>query len=255
MALEGTRPMRRSTYVKAGLLLLVAGVFVTAACVFLGAGLFSRHALFETYIEKDGRGIGPGAPVSYRGVRIGQVESATLCWTAYRGRIPDTPEGLRAARYARIVFSIDNAFFGHGDFSADEVVDEVRDGMRLTVKDMGATGAVSLDLDFYEPAPAPLPVPWESKHPYIPCASGLSLSVADAVRDISRNLGAFGALASNVNGFVESAADTLGEGRLSAMGVVDNVERASKSLADALEQIRADPSVLLRQSREKEDSE
>lgn len=248
--------MRRSTYVKAGLVLLVAGILVIAAFLFLGAGPFSRHhALFETYIEKGGRGIGPGAPVSYRGVRIGRVESASLCWTAYRGRIPDTPEGLRAARYARIVFSIDNAFFGHGDFSADEVVAEVKDGMRATVEEMDAAGAASLDLDFYEPAPAPLPVPWEPKYTYIPCASGLSKSVADAVRDISQSLGAFGALSSNVNGFVESAADTLGEGRLSVLGVVDNVERATKSLADALERIRANPSILFRDDDDQEAAE
>ncbi len=248
--------MRKSTGIRIGLILLAGVVLAFVVCLLTGVVSFSPRAVrFETYVEKDGQGIGKGSPVSYRGVRIGEVETATLCWTAYRGLIPDSPEGLRAARYVRIVFAIDNSFFGNGDFSPDEVADEVRDGMRLTVKELGSSGIDTLDLDFYEAAPATLPVPWEPKYTYIPCATGLSKSVADSVRDISRSLGAFGSLASNVTELVESSTASVGEGRLTVMGVIDNIERASKSLADALEQIRANPSVLFRNQGDQEDPE
>lgn len=248
--------MRKSTYIKVGAFVVTGAFLAIAACIILGAKSFRRQVtFFETYIEGGVHGIGNGSAVSYRGVRIGQVESVSVCWIAYRGKFPETAEGWRAARYARIVFSVDDSFLGSGDFTPEGLEEEVRDGMRISMKAQGITGINTLDLDFYEKPPAPLPIPWDPEYTYIPSAPSFTKSVADAVRDASKSLSGLGVLASNVNELVESSTATIGEGRLSVMGVIDNVERASKSLADAIEQIRADPSVLFRRPREQEDPE
>ena len=65
-------------YFKLGAFVLVAVGIAVAAIVVLGAGtLFQKRFTVETYMDESIQGLDVGAPVKYRGVRIGDNCNAT----------------------------------------------------------------------------------------------------------------------------------------------------------------------------------
>ncbi len=128
-----------------------------------------RYALKEIWtLEFAGsvRGLQPGAPVEFRGIRIGEVKeiSLNLDVDALTARIPVRlelePERLRLTgkRTSRLDAAERRQFW-------DELV---RRGLRAQLKTGSLlTGALYVDLDFY-PDDQPRRIVWQAEHPQLP---------------------------------------------------------------------------------------
>lgn len=136
---------------------VVIGGFVLGALVLgiggltaFGSGLFSREAKEVAIARFDGSvsGLAVGAPVTFRGVRIGQVKSIQLQLTpgTFQARIP-------------VELEIDTdkvAFVGPTRPLAESLNEAIEKGLRAQLQVQSfVTGLVSVNLDFFPAAPPP----------------------------------------------------------------------------------------------------
>ncbi|MFY8106429.1 MAG: MlaD family protein [Elstera sp.] len=136
---------------------VVIGGFVLGALVLgiggltaFGSGLFSREAKEVAIARFDGSvsGLAVGAPVTFRGVRIGQVKSIQL------QLIPDT---FQARIPVELEIDTDKVAFVGAARSLSESLNEAIDkGLRAQLQVQSfVTGLVSVNLDFFPAAPPP----------------------------------------------------------------------------------------------------
>ena len=221
----------KANYVKIGMFVSLAVLLTVAAAVILGAGSFTENeVLLETYIEDSVQGLDVGGAVKFRGIPIGKIKEVTFVHPTYTA--PDTPEGRRAMRYARIVFSVDADRMCRKQCQG--FVDQVDDGLRVFRKSLGITGMVYLDLDFLEPHAdhTTLPVPWTPEHLYIPAARSLVKAVTDIIQNLTDQLSSFDVTEpiSALTEILESVRNDMHEANLGAAG---------KSLGAILEKVNA----------------
>jgi len=146
-------------FVLIGFGILCAGLFGFGA-----ASYFQRTTVEETYVAGNVDGLVVGAPVSLRGVRVGQVTRIDFSWNIYQQTEP---------RYVVIEFEVRNNI---SPITSEKTVvavaqAAVKNGLRARVKAQGFTGACLLSLEYVDPAEfPPAPVPWTPRHIYIPSA-------------------------------------------------------------------------------------
>ncbi len=136
---------------------VVIGGFVLGALVLgiggltaFGSGWFSDNTKDIAIARFDGSvsGLAVGAPVTFRGVRIGQVKSIQLLLTpgTYQARIPVELEIDREKVF----------FVGPARPLAESLHDAVDKGLRAQLQVQSfVTGLVSVNLDFFPSAPPP----------------------------------------------------------------------------------------------------
>lgn len=176
----------KAEYVKVGVFMTLAVSGAVVAAIIFGAGNFGREEfLMETYFEESVQGIDVGGPVKFRGIPIGKIKDISFVWPTYSA--PDTEDGRRAMRYARIIFSVDprcvdeDGEIAFGGF--------VQDQLRVSIRNQGVTGLRYLNIDYVEGANTlTLPVPWEPQYQYIPSDPGLTKTIADVTQNISEQL-------------------------------------------------------------------
>ena len=237
--------MRKSTYVSIGVFVVTATLLAIVACIVLGAFSFNKHKItLETYLEGTVQGVSPGSPVKYRGIPVGKVEQVGAAWRTYKA--PETKDGIRAGHYARIVFSIIPGDDGNDNRMEKDLQKQIEQGMRISLKNQGITGGMFLDIDYFKNPPPLLPVPWRPKHEYIPSVPSFTKTMTDALLFVARDIGKLGTLADSATKLIDELGGTVGNERVTAQEIVNNIERASRNMADAFEQIKEDPSLLLR---------
>ena len=240
--------MRKSTYVSIGAFVVTATILAIIACIVLGAFSFNKHKiLLETYFAGTVQGVSQGSPVKYRGIPVGQVESVGAAWRTYDA--PMTDEGMRAGHYARIVFSITPGKTKRNHRIEKDLKEQIKQGMRVSMKNQGITGGMFIDIDYYRTPPPLLPVPWEPEYQYIPSVPSFTKTMTDALLLVAKDIGKLGQLASSALELLDEVDGTVGDGRTATQEIIDNVERASRNMADAMERIKDDPSLLLRNSK------
>jgi len=148
---------------KLGLFVLVGAGLLLAGVVGFGAlAFFQRSTVMETYLTDNADGLVTGAPVTLRGVKVGQVTGLDFSWNVY-----DKPE----PGYVVVQFTVrDNvAPSFSGEVVMKRVNTEVEKGLRARVKSQGFTGSSFLSLEYVDPEEYPRPVvPWTPRHPFIP---------------------------------------------------------------------------------------
>lgn len=221
----------KANYVKIGMFVSLAVLLTVAAAIILGAGSFTENeVLMETYIEDSVQGLDVGGAVKFRGIPIGKIKEVTFVHPTYTA--PDTPEGRRAMRYARIVFSVDSDRMCRKQCQG--FVGQVDDGLRVFRKNLGITGMVYLDLDFLEPHAdrTTLPVPWTPEHLYIPAARSLVKAVTDIIQNLTDQLSSFDVREpiSALTEILESVRTDMHEAKLGTAG---------KNLGEILEKVNA----------------
>jgi ABC-type transporter Mla subunit MlaD len=121
----------------------------------------------ETYIAGDVEGLKVGAPVTLRGLPVGQVTQINFSWNLYHRAEP---------RYVVIEFQVRSDAWGtteRGKALLRTIQEQVKQGLRARVRSQGLVGATVLSLDTLNPAQyPPLAVPWQPRHVYIPSAPG-----------------------------------------------------------------------------------
>jgi paraquat-inducible protein B len=165
-----------------GLFVLGAVGILVAALVIFGSGrLFVRTQTFVLFFQDDVAGLNVGAPVTFRGVRIGSVSNILIRYDSDRGRA--TVPVYIAIQPGKIVVS------GNGDRpETPEAL--VEKGLRAQLRLQSfVTGLLAVNLDF-EPTAPPVLVGVEPNYPEIPTARSsiaeLRSTFSDVVADFRK---------------------------------------------------------------------
>jgi len=245
-------------YSRIGFVVVAGAVAIAATLVYLG-GFHDKDSefLIETYYDDPVSGLSVGSPVNMRGVKIGEVRSISFAFDTY------CDCGATTADYQRvdIVMACRKDVFGAGE--ADEAMirasvgDRVARGLRATVVSSGITGLSRIELNALENPPPCADLGWRPRYPLVPPSPSLfeSLSVA-ATKLLNRMKKMdFVQVWSNVNRTADSAARTaanldamVDSQRAGIASIVRNVEDVTASLKTLSEDLRQNPSLLLREN-------
>jgi len=158
-----------STHVKLGLLTL-AGLLGVSAAVF-ALGLYGSHATtitYHTYFDESVQGLELGAPVKYRGVRIGNASTIEIA--PDRKRV-DVGLALLEREVTRL-----------GLAAADPA-------LRAQLATQGITGVKFIELDFCDPATSPPPrLPFPAAARYLPARSSMIKGLLDNLEAVGQKL-------------------------------------------------------------------
>lgn len=194
------------------------------------------------------RGLSDGAPVEFRGVRIGTVNGVSFRY------LPDDPE-----RRVPVLVQIDPSFITNlpsenTEAAENFVADAVRNGMRASLKTGNLlTGQLYVDLDFQKDAPAMTVADLEGYHVIPTAAGGLgeltekatalldklqALPLDDTVRNASA---ALASIKTTVDELKKTAAGFSEDSPLyrkltTTLQELDETLRSVKAFADTLEQ-------------------
>jgi paraquat-inducible protein B len=154
----------RGLYLRVGALVLAGAALAVLFVIFLAGRQSGPAVLFETYTEESVQGLDIGAPVRFRGVRIGRVTEVGLVSANYR-----RPEGSAFTMGFQLVvvrFAIDPSTLGE----TPSLEEAIRLGMRTRITAQGITGVNYLELDFLRSQQGVVPpaLPWTPRHPVIP---------------------------------------------------------------------------------------
>ena len=136
---NSVNPVAIGMFVLAGAVIAVCAVMVFGAAKF-----FSKTADFVSYFSESVNGLDVGAPVKYKGVAIGRVESI---------RISMTTSDIRESTVA-VVYSLDSDVIrrktgGEVDNLDDWVDLQIKDGMRAKLNYQSiVTGMLYIELDY-----------------------------------------------------------------------------------------------------------
>ena len=165
-------------YFKLGLFVLGAGAILVTGIVLLGsASLFEKTYLGETYVDESVQGLDVGAPVMYRGVKIGELVKVDFVSTRYASR-----DGR-----IRLVMSIRQERTPHlAEGTTEERLRYLSDlGLRVRLATAGLTGGAYLEVDLLDPKLNPPPeIPWKPEYLYVPSVRSTGTRLRTAVESI-----------------------------------------------------------------------
>jgi phospholipid/cholesterol/gamma-HCH transport system substrate-binding protein/paraquat-inducible protein B len=208
-------------YFRLGLFVFAGFAAILALILVFGTGqLFKKTMMAETYIEQSVTGLDVGAPVRFRGVKLGQVTSISLSGTMYESNKPlaDRKE------YVVIRMRLDgdqNEILGpDGKLPPD---------LRARVKSQGITGVNYVELDYVRDMAnyKTLPYDWKPEFIVIDALPSQTDIFFSGIRKVLDNLGEmnlaatqkkFDELLVNLNTIIS------GDGKSNA-GIAKSVER------------------------------
>lgn len=151
-------------YYRLGIFVLIGVASLVALILVFGArNLFIKTTTIETYIRESVQGLDVGAPVRFRGVRIGQVKMIGLSGPLYESEVPF------ANRKQYVVVRMEITPPSSGE-DAEYLENLVADGLRAQIRGQGITGINYIELDFVkDPAKmGVLPYEWKPDYPVVP---------------------------------------------------------------------------------------
>jgi paraquat-inducible protein B len=202
----------RSLQLRVGLLVVVGLALAVAFVLFLTASrLRGSSQVFETYLRESVQGLEVGAPVSYRGVRIGRVTFIGLVSAEYR-RVQAEPYA-GAFQLVLVRFAVDEALLG----DVPSLEEAVNQGLRVRIAAQGITGVNYLELDFVSPERfPPIDVPWGPLFPYVPAIPSTVAQVQSAAETLLQRLEDLDlpALIANFGGLISDLRGELRDGEV-----------------------------------------
>src|SRR4051812_31276743 len=169
-------------YFKLGAFVLVAVGIAVAAIVVLGAGtLFQKRFTVETYMDESIQGLDVGAPVKYRGVRIGELAKVEFVTKVY---------GVQSPQIRLLMHFNMDASPRVMQSGPDAAVAELSEkGMRVRLASAGLTGGVYLELDMMEPKEhPPAAITWTPEYPYMPSVQSTGTRLTTHVETILEHI-------------------------------------------------------------------
>jgi hypothetical protein len=159
---------------KVGLFVLSGVVLALCALVFLGVeSLRNEHMRYHTYFDEPVQGLDVGAPIEFRGVKVGQVAAIRIA---------------SDRRHVDVVLALftDNirslGIGGGKDGDGDDTRMNVPPDLRVLMAMQGVTGQKTLQIDFVDPTRTPAPaLPFTPDKNYIPSAPSMITKIQDSV--------------------------------------------------------------------------
>jgi ABC-type transporter Mla subunit MlaD len=158
----------RGLYFRVGLLVLGGIGAIIGMALWIGSDALRQGGQrFETYFTESVQGLNIGAPVSFRGVPLGRVESINTAFLEYQDALRDLGSSDPRSRFIVVRFRLDRAKLqsqGQVEFN-----NAVASGLRVRMSSQGVTGVTYLEADFADPVRFPMPaLPWTPLAPVIP---------------------------------------------------------------------------------------
>ena len=174
--------IQKARYFRIGLFVLAATGAAIVGVVALGAGtLFQSKIRLETYFDESVHGLEVGAPVKYRGVRIGAVEKIAFVSALY-----PTNEDRHAREVAVVVALSPGILRGRSMAEFEEDIGHrIREGMRVRLASAGLTGGMYLEADYVDPERFPLvQLAWTPQYAHFPSAPSTGTRVMESVQAV-----------------------------------------------------------------------
>jgi phospholipid/cholesterol/gamma-HCH transport system substrate-binding protein len=180
-------------YYRLGLFVIFGVVLAVATLVVFGSGVFSPPGpMLETYIDESVQGLDVGAPLKYRGVKIGRVEQIGFAEGLYTMR-GDSEEVRRLGRLVVLRMRVDRAWAernGSADYEK-EIMRLVDQGLRIRVAIQGLTGTSYLEADYLDPQRnPPMKIAWKPAYVYVPSAQSAISRLGRSAEEVFDRLSA-----------------------------------------------------------------
>lgn len=169
-------------YFKLGMFVLGSVTIAVVGIVILGAGsLFQKSVVVETYMDESVQGLDVGAPVKYRGVKIGELAKVEFVAKVYNVEAPQIRLLMNFHPEASPKFNTQGP--------AAVVQELTQRGMRVRLASAGLTGGVYLELDMMDPKEHPAPqVAWTPEYPYLPSVQSTGTRLTTHVENILEHI-------------------------------------------------------------------
>lgn len=241
-------------YAKIGFFILAGIILVVGTLVYLGGfGAEQHEFVAETHFSYPVSGLDVGSAVNFRGVRVGTVRRISFIGAEY-----DEIGNPHDRRQIYVELALDKRLFRFG--GKEEHVNEtlsrlVERGLHATVSSSGVTGLSKIELNFPKIPREDEKISWRPKHIVIPPAPAFLQSAADSVTQVLDQLNRmdFVTAWSNVvqvtgsaNILLQDFTTLLEAQRGNVDDIMGNVREASAGLRAFTDEIRANPSLLLR---------
>ncbi len=166
-------------FVAGGVTLLVAAVFYFGARTW-----FAESREFMVYFDESVHGLEVGAPVKFRGVRLGRVSRIGVHYDA------DTARSRIAVACELDRQVMRDAAGNLIDMGDPEVLRQlVREGLRARLSLVGISGLMYIEMDYVDPAP-PLPEAVEtSPYAVVPAVQSAFADLRDSFAEITADIG------------------------------------------------------------------
>ena len=243
-------------YAKIGFFILAGVALTVGTLVYLGGFGAERHEFIaETHFSYPVSGLDVGSAVNFRGVRVGAVRRISFVGAEY-----DEITNPLDRRQIYVELALDTRLFRMG--SKDERVREVLErlverGLHAMVSSSGVTGLSRIELNFPTLRIEDEKISWRPQYVVIPPAPSILQSAADSATQILDQLnkmdfvtawsnvvevtGAASVLLNDASSLIQSQKGNIGE-------ILDNVREAASGLRAFTDEIRSNPSALLRSS-------
>lgn len=169
--------MKRNALLTGGFVLAALALIVAAIVTVGGADLFSKRLKAVVYFDGGVRGLYVGAPVTFRGVKIGEVESIG---------IEVNSSTLQARIPVRLALGTDTLRMSGNDVERlSDLPDLVRRGLRARlILQSFVTGQAGIDLDFKPQEPLTLLGGGQGDVPEIPAMRDRLDALIEQVSDV-----------------------------------------------------------------------
>jgi len=227
--------IQKARYFRIGLFVLVATGAAIAGVVALGAGtLFRSKIRFETYFDESVHGLEVGAPVKFRGVRIGAVEKIVFVSALY-----PLNEDKHSREVAVVVALSPGIMRGRSVAEFEEDIGHrIRDGMRVRLASAGLTGGMYLEADYVDPERFPLVQPaWTPQYAHFPSAPSTGTRLMESVQAVLAQIQGMKIeeLSSEIRGAI---ADLRGAIKNDITPTLQRIGQASAEVPETLVEVR-----------------
>lgn len=241
-----------ANYARIGSFIILGLVLILVTLIWLGgAGGNKNEIMAETFFPNDVSGLDVGSAVNLRGVRVGSVKRISFIGAVY------DVDSHEDGRKIHVLLALDKRLFRVNNSESPMKALElfVNRGLHATVSASGVTGLSHIELNFPKGKIADEKIGWRPKHITIPPAPSILQSAADSATQILDQINRMDLLAAwtNIVGTLESANSTLTslgtllESNGGNVGeILDNLRETSASLRDFANDIKSNPSLLLR---------
>lgn len=232
--------IKKNALLIGGFVLGALALAVAAVLWLSGSGLFGSRLQALIHFEGGVAGLYVGAPVTFRGVPVGQVETIG---------IEVNPRSLDARIPVRVRLHPDSVRFAApngGEATLPDLAEMVQRGLRARlVAQSFVTGQKAVDLDFNPDAPPPPPP--TTALPEIPAVKDrfddlfdqvAQLPLRETVMDLRRSLQTLDATLGEVRSTLQGAQQTLGVTATELTAVARDSRRTLGAATATLEELR-----------------
>ena len=242
----------QSSYAKIGFFIVAGVTLIVGALIYIGGMESAKHEFpAETFFSDSVSGLDVGSAVNLRGVRVGTVKRISFIGAEYSDAL------LEDRKKIYVEMSFDRRLFRVGDERKPHqvVADMVKKGLHATVSASGVTGLSHIELNYPKGEIHEETSSWNPDHVIIPPAPSILQNAADSAQQILNQLNKMNFVEawSNVLDVTRNASSALENFNVVLTGeqgniseILGNVREASASLRDFANDVRNNPSSILR---------